>query len=95
MTESTFLITIAFILFALGGMTALVRRNILVVLMGIELMLNAACLLFVIYSYTLNNIEGHIAVTFIFVIGAVEVAVAVAIKLGIYKQSKRGRKKSN
>jgi NADH-quinone oxidoreductase subunit K len=79
------LILLAFILFTLGVLGVIIRRNILIILMSIELMLNAVNLSFVTFSRYLGDDAGHIMVLMIYVVAAVEVAVAVAIIINMFK----------
>lgn len=79
------LIFVAFALFSLGVLGVVVRRNILVVLMSVELMLNAVNLSFIAFSRWHGDSGGHIMVLMIYVVAAVEVAVAVAIIINMFK----------
>jgi NADH-quinone oxidoreductase subunit K len=84
MIPVNFLVCVCFILFLLGALTVLIRRNILIILMGLELMLNAASLLFITYSRVHANLSGHVFTLFIFVVAAVEVGLIIAIILNIF-----------
>ena len=76
---SSYLI-ISMILFLLGVYTLLSRKSIIAVLLGVELVLNAAALNFVAYSkFATKNLDGQIFALFIIVIAAAEAAVALAI----------------
>ncbi|MCL5048013.1 MAG: NADH-quinone oxidoreductase subunit NuoK [Firmicutes bacterium] len=79
-------LTLAAILFSLGVIGLLVRRNVLVMLMCVELMLNAANLTFVTYSRALNDISGQIAVFFVLVVAAAEVVVGLGIIVAIFRR---------
>ena len=79
------LILVAFVLFSLGVMGVMIRRNIIVVLMSIELMLNAVNMVFISFSRYLGDDSSHILVLMVFVVAAVEVAVAVAIIINMFK----------
>ncbi len=83
-----FLVMVSLTLFLLGATTVLVRRNILVMLMGLELMLNAAVLLFIVYSRVHANLTGHFFALFIFVVAAIEVGLIIAIILNLFKQKR-------
>ncbi len=85
MIPENFLVMVSLILFLLGTLTVLIRRNILIILMGLELMLNAASLLFVTYSRVHANLEGQFFTLFLFVVAAVEVGLIIAIVLNIFK----------
>lgn len=76
------------ILFCLGLTGVLLRRNVIVILMSIELMLNAVNLAFVTFSYFNQNIDGQIMVLFVMAIAAAEAAVGLAIAVSLYKKFK-------
>lgn len=67
------------ILFVIGAAGVLVRRNVLIVLMCIELMMNAANLAFIAFSRHLDSLTGQIFVLMVMAVAAVEVAVGLAI----------------
>ena len=73
------------ILFVLGVAGFIFRRNIITVLMSIELMLNAVNLSFVTFSYKLRQVDGHIFSFFVMVVAAAEAAVGLAIILTVFK----------
>jgi NADH-quinone oxidoreductase subunit K len=73
------------ILFALGAIGVLVRRNPLVMFMGIELMLNAVNLTFVAFSRYLNNLDGQVFVFIVLTVAAAEVAVGLALIVAIFR----------
>jgi NADH-quinone oxidoreductase subunit K len=83
-TVSAYLI-LAIILFAIGGTTVLVRRNSIVVFMGIELMLNAANLAFLAFSRMWGNLDGQLAAFFVMVVAAAEVVVGLAIIVSLFR----------
>jgi len=74
------------ILFGIGAFGVLVRRNILVMFMCIELMLNAANLSLVTFSRTLRDIGGQADVFFILVVAAAEVVVGLGIVVTIFRR---------
>lgn len=77
---------ISLILFILGLTVMIARKNIVAILLGIELVLNAAALNFVAYSrYVTNNLDGHIFSLFIIVIAAAEAAVGLAIVIRFFQ----------
>jgi NADH-quinone oxidoreductase subunit K len=84
-TPSYYLI-LAAIIFTLGGVGLLVRRNTLVMFMCIELMLNAANLTFVTFAKALNDVGGQVIVFFTLVVAAAEVAVGLAIIVAIFRR---------
>ena len=73
------------ILFIIGVLGVLVRRNALVIFMSIELMLNAANLAFVAFSSVNNSLDGQIFVFFIMTVAAAEVAVGLALIVAIFR----------
>ena len=73
------------ILFTVGVIGFLVRRNLIVVFMSIELMLNAANLAFVAFSRYLNSMDGQIFVFFVMTVAAAEAAVGLAIILAVFR----------
>ena len=74
------------LLFAMGVLCITTRRNAVAVLMGVELMLNAANLNFVAFArFSHGQIDGQIFAVFSIVVAAAEVAVALAIVLNIYR----------
>lgn len=74
------------LLFALGMAGVMFRRNLIVILMSLELMLNAVNLSFVAFSRYLGSIEGQIFVLFVMVVAAAEVAVGLAIAVAVFRQ---------
>ncbi|MDA8342556.1 MAG: NADH-quinone oxidoreductase subunit NuoK [Actinomycetota bacterium] len=77
---------VAAILFAIGTIGLLVRRNVLVMFMCVELMLNAANLTFVTFARTLNDIGGQVLVFFVLVVAAAEVVVGLGIIVAIFRR---------
>lgn len=76
---------LAAILFAIGAVGVLTRRNAIVIFMCIELMLNAVNLTFVAFSRYLGNIDGEIFVLFVMTVAACEAAVGLALMIAFYK----------
>jgi NADH-quinone oxidoreductase subunit K len=79
-------LVLASVLFTIGAVGMLVRRNTLVMFMCIELMLNAVNLTFVTYAQALNDIGGQVIVFFTLVVAAAEVAVGLAIIVAIFRR---------
>jgi NADH-quinone oxidoreductase subunit K len=79
-------IGVSIILFSLGLWGVVVRRNLLIIYMSIELMLNAANLALVAFSRYNNNINGQIMVFFIITVAAAEVAVGLALIVALYRK---------
>ena len=78
-------LVISAILFSLGLFGLLSRRNAVSVLMGVELILNAANVNFIAFShFVTNQLGGHVFAIFVIILAASEVAVALAIILSIY-----------
>ena len=83
----THFLLISAILFCLGIYAVITRRNAIMVLMGIELILNSANINFLAFSrYGGMNIEGQMAAIFVIILAAAEAAIALAIVLNIYKR---------
>ncbi len=78
-------IALASMLFAIGAVGALVRRNALVVLMCIELMLNAGNLVLIAYSRQYGEVGGHAVAFFVMAVAAAEAAVGLAIVIGVFR----------
>ncbi len=78
-------IILASLLFSIGAATVLVRRNAIVVFMGVELMLNAANLLLVTFSRARGDLEGQVIAFFVMVVAAAEVVVGLAIIVSIFR----------
>lgn len=73
------------ILFSLGLYTVVTRRNAVAILMGVELILNAANINFVAFSkFVTHSLDGHLISVFIIMLAAAEAAVALAIVLNLY-----------
>jgi NADH-quinone oxidoreductase subunit K len=73
------------VLFAIGGATVLVRRNAIVVFMGVELMLNATNLAFVTFARMRGSLDGQVIALFVMVVAAAEVVVGLAIIMSIFR----------
>lgn len=80
---------LAVILFLLGAACAIARRNLLMILIGVEVMLNASALAFIGASLKWRQLDGQAFVIFIFAVAAAEVAVGLA--LIVYSQRRTGR----
>ncbi len=84
--HASWYLVLAAVLFSIGAVGLLVRRNVLVMFMCIELMLNAANLTFVTFSRALNDIGGQVAVFFVLVVAAAEVVVGLGIIVAIFRR---------
>ena len=79
-------LSIAFILFICGIVVMISRKNIIAILLGIELILNASALNFVAYTrFVTNNIDGHIFSLFIIIVAAAEAAVGLSIVIRYFQ----------
>ncbi len=74
------------LLFAIGAAGAMIRRNFIVVLMSLELMLNGAGMLLITMSYYLGNVSGQIMFIFVAAVAASETAIGLAIVVMMYKR---------
>ena len=73
------------ILFTIGALGVLIRRNIIVILMSIELMLNAVNLVFVALARHLHSMDGQVIVFFVMTVAAAEAAVGLAIIISVFR----------
>lgn len=85
MVPLTHYLALSFLLFVLGIVGVLVRRNLLTVLMSIELMLNAVNLNLVAFSRQLGDLGGQIFAVFIIAVAAGEAAIGLAIIISLYR----------
>ena len=84
--NSTHYLFLSLLLFSIGIMGALMRRNAIIIFMCIELMLNAVNLLLVSYSKIFGDADAQIMVFFIMVVAAAEVAVGLAVIVMMYRK---------
>ena len=73
------------IIFAIGVIGVLIRRNLIVVLMSIELMLNAVNLTFIAFSNWLGSMDGQVIVFFVMAVAAAEAVVGLAIIISVFR----------
>lgn len=78
-------IVLSAILFSIGALGVLIRRNAIVVFMCVELMLNATNLALVAFSHAQGNLDGQVAAFFVMVVAAAEVVVGLAIIVTIFR----------
>ena len=76
---------LAVILFVIGAVGVLVRRNAILIFMSVELMLNACNLAFVAFARMHGNLDGQVVAFFVMVVAASEVVVGLAILMAIYR----------
>jgi NADH-quinone oxidoreductase subunit K len=79
-------LVVSALLFALGLLGVITRRNLLIMYMSLELMLNAANLALVAFSRFNNNLDGQVFVFFIITVAAAEVAVGLALIVALYRK---------
>jgi NADH-quinone oxidoreductase subunit K len=85
MITTTHYMVLSAALFTLGVVGVMTRRNVIIVLMSIELMLNAVNINLVAFSHQLQNAVGQVFAVFVIVIAAAEAAVGLAIILAFYR----------
>jgi NADH-quinone oxidoreductase subunit K len=81
----SWMLLLSAVLFAIGVVGVLVRRNALIIFMSIELMLNAANLAFVAFARQLGSLDGQVFVFFVMTVAAAEVAVGLAIIVNLFR----------
>jgi NADH-quinone oxidoreductase subunit K len=82
---TTHYLVLSALLFAIGGVGVLVRRNAIVVFMCVELMLNACNLAFVTFARQLGNLDGQLIAFFVMIVAAAEVVIGLAIIVTIFR----------
>jgi NADH-quinone oxidoreductase subunit K len=85
MVSINFYLGLAIILFTIGALGVLIRRNSIIVFMSVELMLNAANLAFVAFARYWQTMTGQIFVFFIMTVAAAEVAIGLALIVTIFR----------
>lgn len=88
MVPVTWYIALSAVLFLIGAAGVLTRRNVIVVLMSIELMLNSVNINFMAFSYLLGDMTGQIFTVFTITVAAAEVAVALGILIAFVRSNK-------
>ena len=78
-------IALAAILFCIGAVTVVVRKSTIISLMGVELMLNSASLVFITFSRVLGDFSGQVMAFFVMIVAAAEVVVGLSIVVAIFK----------
>ncbi|HVM35252.1 MAG TPA: NADH-quinone oxidoreductase subunit NuoK [Actinomycetota bacterium] len=81
-----YFLALAGLMFTVGAVGALVRRNAIVIFMFVELMLNAVNLMFVTFARMHGNIDGQVVVFFVLVVAAAEVVIGLAIIVAIFRR---------
>jgi NADH-quinone oxidoreductase subunit K len=85
MIPLTYMMSLSAIIFAIGVAGVIIRRNILVMFMSIELMLNAVNLSFVTFAHQWHQVKGQIFVFFVMMVAAAEAAVGLAIIIAVFR----------
>ena len=85
MLPVTYYIALSALLFGLGALGVLIRRNALIIFMSIELMLNAANLAFVAFARAYGALDGQVFVFFVMTVAAAEVAVGLALIVAVFR----------
>ena len=85
MVPISWYVLLSAILFTIGAVGVLTRRNVMVIFMCVELMLNSANLALVAFSRQWGNIDGQIMTFFVITVAAAEVAVGLALLVGIFR----------
>lgn len=85
MVPTEYYVMLSALLFTIGVIGVLTRRNALVVFMSVELMLNSANLALVAFSRRWNHVDGQILTFFVITVAAAEVAVGLALLVGIFR----------
>jgi NADH-quinone oxidoreductase subunit K len=86
MVPLNYYLILSALVFAIGVTGVLIRRNLLVVLMSIELMLNAVNLTFIAFSRFLGSTDGQAVVFFVMAVAAAEAVIGLAIIISVYRQ---------
>lgn len=86
MVDLNHYLIVALLLFIIGSIGVLSRRNLLVVLMSVELMLNAANLTFAAFARSSGLLAGHVTVFFVIAVAAAEAAVGLAIVVALFRK---------
>lgn len=84
--DPRYFLALAGLMFTVGVVGALVRRNAIVIFMFVELMLNAVNLVFVTFARIQGNLDGQVLVFFVLVVAAAEVVVGLAIIVSIFRR---------
>ena len=85
MVPTTYYVLLSAILFTIGAVGVLTRRNVMVIFMSVELMLNSANIALVAFARQWANVDGQIMTFFVITVAAAEVAVGLALLVGIFR----------
>jgi NADH-quinone oxidoreductase subunit K len=85
MVPLDYYLALSAVVFAIGVIGVLIRRNLIVVLMSVELMLNAVNLTFIAFSRYLGSIAGQVIVFFVMAVAAAEAVIGLAIVISVFR----------
>ena len=85
MVPTNYYVLLSAILFTIGAIGVLTHRNVMIIFMSVELMLNSANLALVAFSRQWGNVDGQIMTFFVITVAAAEVAVGLALLVGIFR----------
>ncbi len=85
MVPLNYYLVLSALVFAIGVTGVIIRRNLIVILMSIELMLNAVNLTFIAFSRSLGSMEGQVIVFFVMTVAAAEAVVGLAIIISLFR----------
>lgn len=85
MVPVSYYVALSAILFTIGVLGVLIRHNAIIILMSVELMLNASNLLFIAFARTFEQLDGQVFVFFVITVAASEVAIGLALIVAIFR----------
>lgn len=85
MAPLNYYLLLSAVLFAIGAAGVLIRRNLIVILMSVELMLNAVNLTFIAFARSLGSMDGQVIVFFVMTVAAAEAVVGLAIIISVFR----------
>ncbi len=85
MVPLDYYLTLSAVLFVIGVAGVVIRRNIIVILMSVELMLNAVNLTFIAFSRSLGTMDGQVIVFFVMTVAAAEAVIGLAIVIAVFR----------
>lgn len=85
MVPLNYYLVLSAVIFAIGVTGVIIRRNIIVILMSVELMLNAVNLTFIAFSRSLGSMDGQVIVIFVMTVAAAEAVVGLAIIISVFR----------
>jgi NADH-quinone oxidoreductase subunit K len=86
MVPLNYYLVLSVLLFAIGVIGVVVRRNLIIIMMSIEIMLNAVNLTFVALSRSLGSMDGQVIVFFVMAVAAAEAVIGLAIVISLFRQ---------